>query len=245
MAGAAPEEDVARAAVHQGWRHVSMLHWRYPPEVVGALLPDGLEVDVVDGSAWVSLTPFLVTGFRVTGLPPVPWLSSFPETNLRTYVRGADGSDGLWFLSLDVASVATTIGARLGYGVPYHWASMSVEEEGDDVFAYRGDRRSSDGTSYDVAVRRGSRILSLSPLDELLTGRWRAFSQHAGRLWEVPVRHEPWPLRTGTLVRCKETLLDAGGLPAPAGPPLVHFADAVDAHLGFPRHAGERTNTDA
>ena len=84
MAGREPEEDVARPAVHQRWRDVAMLHWRYPPDVVAALLPDELEVDVVDGSAWVSLTPFLVKGFRVTGLPSLPFLSDFLWRRLRT-----------------------------------------------------------------------------------------------------------------------------------------------------------------
>src|SRR3954451_183544 len=107
MAGREPEEDVTRPVVHQGWRNVAMLHWRYPVEVVATLLPDELEVDVIDGSALVSLTPFLVEGFRITGLPALPFLSDFPETNLRTYVRGPDGLDGLWSLSLDVTSIAT------------------------------------------------------------------------------------------------------------------------------------------
>src|SRR3954469_2832949 len=90
VAGRDPEEDVSRPAVHQGWRDVAMLHWRYPSDVVAALLPDELEVDVVDGSAWVSLTPFMVKGFRVTGLPSLPFLSDFEETNLRTYARARD-----------------------------------------------------------------------------------------------------------------------------------------------------------
>lgn len=235
MAGREPEEDVARPAVHQGWRDVAMLHWRYPPDVVAALLPDDLEVDVIDGSAWVSLTPFMVKGFRVAGLPSLPFLSDFEETNLRTYARARDGLDGLWFLSLDVSSMATTIGARLGYGVPYHWATMSVEREGDGRFRYRGDRRTRPHAAYDVVVERGQPLSEPSDLDHLLTGRWRAFSRHAGRLWEVAVRHEPWPLRAAEVITWNESLLAAAGLPQPAEPPYAHFADGVDAALALPR----------
>src|SRR4051812_20010743 len=118
MAGRAPEEVVRRAVVHQGWHQMTMLHWRFPVESIAPFLPSGLQVDTFDGSAWVSLTPFLITGFRVGPLPSIPRMTTFPETNLRTYARSADGVDGLWFLSLEVDSLATTVGARVGYGVP-------------------------------------------------------------------------------------------------------------------------------
>ena len=54
-------------------------------------LPPGLEVETFDGSAWVGLVPFAM---RVTlpRSPLVPWLSRFPETNVRTYARSADGN---------------------------------------------------------------------------------------------------------------------------------------------------------
>src|SRR4051812_22094227 len=109
---------------------MSFLHWSYDADAVAALLPPGLAVDTHGGKAWISLTPFRMERFRVSGLPPVPGLSNFPETNLRTYVVGPDGRDGIFFLSLEVDSLATTLGARLAYGAPYHWADMKVEQNG-------------------------------------------------------------------------------------------------------------------
>ena len=106
MAGREQEEKVRRPATIQRWRALTFLHWRYEPASVQRLLPAGLEVDTWDGSAWVSLTPFLMVDIQIADLPPVPMLSTFPETNLRTYVRGPDGRDGLWFLSLEADSLA-------------------------------------------------------------------------------------------------------------------------------------------
>jgi uncharacterized protein YqjF (DUF2071 family) len=232
VAGRQPEEAVRQPVVHQGWRHLSFLHWSYDPEVIAALLPDGLEVDTFDGRAWVGLTPFLVTGFRPALLPAIPGLSTFPETNLRTYVRDKSGRDGLWFLSLEVDSVATTVGARIGYGVPYHWSSMSVEC--GDVVTYRSRRRSGDAT-HDIAVRPGEALAERSAFEDWLTGRWRAFTHHAGRLFDVPVRHESWPLQAATIVRLDETLRQVAGLPPCDEAPLVHFSSGVTAHLGPPR----------
>ena len=84
------------------WDELTFIHWRYEPEQVQRLLPEGLEVETMDGSAWVGLVPF----FLRVGLPhvrPVPWLSQFAETNVRTYVRSADGRSGVWFFSLEAA----------------------------------------------------------------------------------------------------------------------------------------------
>ncbi len=90
------------------WDTLAFLHWRYEPEVVQALLPPGLRVEVRDGSAWVALVPFVLEVTR-PDRPPVPWLSRFAETNVRTYVTADDGSTGVWFLSLDAARLAAVL----------------------------------------------------------------------------------------------------------------------------------------
>ncbi len=80
------------------WEQVTFIHWRFDPEVVQRLLPSGLTVETFDGSAWVGLVPF----YMRVALPrsrSVPWLSRFAETNVRTYVRSADGTSGVWFLA--------------------------------------------------------------------------------------------------------------------------------------------------
>ena len=111
----------------QAWTMLTFLHWRYPANVIRPFLPRHLTLDLFDDSAWVSLTPFLLKGLRPPLLPSLPWFSQFPETNLRTYVRGPDGTSGIWFFSLEAARVLAVIGARTLYGLPYQWASMRGE----------------------------------------------------------------------------------------------------------------------
>ena len=56
--------------------------------------------------------------------PPRPVdATSTPETNLRTYVQGPDGRDGVWCLSLDIgsatlAAVLRRVSPRLGISCP-------------------------------------------------------------------------------------------------------------------------------
>ena len=45
------------------------------------MLPPGLRVDTCDGKARVGLIPFRMQ-VAAPGLPPVPHLSTFPETNI-------------------------------------------------------------------------------------------------------------------------------------------------------------------
>ena len=234
MAGALPEEEVPRPVVHQSWRDMTFLHWRYDPGDIAAHLPEGVRPDVRDGSAWVGLTPFSVCNFRLPLTPPLPGLSSFPETNLRTYVIGPDGRDGIWFFSLEVDSLATTIGARLGFGVPYRLADMSVEWIGSEV-RYRSRRRTDPGVGHDITSRPGSPLEDADELDHWLTGRWRAWTVVAGKTADVPVHHQPWPLWSCEVTNLEENLLVDAGLPAADGDPVAHFSPGVDAKLGPPR----------
>src|SRR5689334_9980511 len=102
------------AVMLQKWLRLTFLHWRYPPQELAATLPRGLEIDTFDGSAWLGLVPFHLEDWRPPHLPALPWLSWFPETNLRTYVRSRSGS-GVWFYSLDAARLPAVAGARLAF----------------------------------------------------------------------------------------------------------------------------------
>src|SRR5437660_7938168 len=115
---AAPDSGVRVPLLRQAWRTVPFVHWRYPAAALQAQLPDGMTVEEYDGSAWLTLTPLQMRDVRLPAMPAVPRLSVFPETNLRTYVRGPAGRPGVWFFSLDAASTWITIGARLLLGAP-------------------------------------------------------------------------------------------------------------------------------
>jgi uncharacterized protein YqjF (DUF2071 family) len=214
---------------------MTFLHWPYPADDIRPLLPAHVEVDTYEGSGWVSITPFLMKDFRLGLLPAVPGLSTFPETNVRTYVRGPDGTDGLWFFSLEADSVATVVGASSLYGVPYQFADMTVDE--GDLVRYRSRRRERPEIGHDIGVRPGGACAAASERDHWLTGRWRAYSTVAGRLVKVPVQHQPWPLHDAEIVDLEQSLLSAAGLPEPDGAPLVQYSPGVDVRLGVPQPA--------
>lgn len=231
MAGPLPEERVGRPITYQRWGSLTFLHWSFDPAVIQRRLPAGLTVDTFDGAAWVSMTPFFMT-FRVAGLPPIPGMRAFPETNVRTYVRGPDGQDGIWFFSLDASSLPLVLTARALYGVPYVWADMGVEV--GSTVRYRSRRRLGPPAGHDITVRPGAPCEGTA-LDHWLSGRWRGWTRVAGQPCSVPAEHPPWLLHEATVVDLEESLLAANGLRRPGEPALVRYSPGTDARLGLPR----------
>ncbi|WP_432870516.1 YqjF family protein [Microbispora rosea] len=228
---------VERPVMHHHWADITFIHWRYPPELVQAFLPDGLTADAYEGSAYVGLTPFLMRDVRAPGLPPLPWLSRFPETNVRTYVRDGRGRGGLWFLSLDAGRLPAVLGARATYRLPYYWSDMSVTGEGARR-RYRCRRRwpGPAGARCDADVDLGAAMTEAERdgLADFLVERYRLFTVVAGRLATAEVEHPRWPLHRARLAGLEQGLLEAAGLPAPGHDPLVYASPGVPVRIGMP-----------
>jgi len=118
-----------RPVGYQRWRNLLFIHWPVPAAALRRLVPRQLDLDLYDGQAYLSLVPFLVAESRPRGIPRA-LATRFLETNLRTYVRAADGEAGIYFFSLDASSLLAVSAARLLYGLPYFPAVMSVRTEG-------------------------------------------------------------------------------------------------------------------
>ncbi|HXE14064.1 MAG TPA: DUF2071 domain-containing protein [Bryobacteraceae bacterium] len=226
-----PPHPVKRPLMFQGWDWLTFLHWRYAPEVVRPLIPRELELDTFDGAAWIALTPFIVTALRPPALPALPWISEFPEMNVRTYVRGPDGERGIWFYTLEADRLAAVAGARLSFGLPYRWANMQLRCDAQQV-EYTSRRHFSTARAHAI-VRRGSRIQS-NEHERFLTARFRLYTRLAGKLAFAQVEHPPWALESATLVDLNQNVIQHSNLPAPSGNPLVHFSRSIRVRIGRP-----------
>lgn len=234
-------DPVRLAVMRQQWLDLAYVHWRYDPAAVQMLLPDGLTVDTFDGSAWVGLIPFSMRGIGLGRGPAVPYLGTFAEVNVRTYVV-ADGRPGVWFFSLDVDRLLPALVARATYRLPYCWGRTLHVRDGDTlttVVRRRWPERISDSL---LTVRMGDPIApaDVDELDVFLTARWGLYSATRRGVRYAPVDHGPWPLRTAELVEVDESLVAAAGLPAPTGTPHVRCSDGVRVRIGLPHSATNR-----
>ena len=233
--GARPVE-IARPVMLHRWETVTFLHWRFEPFAVQRLLPPNLEVETADGSAWVGLVPF----YMRVALPrarSVPWLSRFCETNVRTYVRDQEGRSGIWFFSLDAARLGAVAVARTTYRLPYFWSKMRLRRDGAVVrYACRRRWPGPRGAMSRVTVEVGDAYApgTVGELVYFLTARWILFSVAGAGHRFARASHPPWPLYRARAIDVDDELLEAADLPAPDGPPLVHFSPGVTVRIGRP-----------
>jgi uncharacterized protein YqjF (DUF2071 family) len=224
----------------QTWRELLFAHWELPPDVVRRVVPPQLPLDLRDGSAWVGVTPFRVTGLRAHGLPPIPGTASFLELNVRTYVV-VDDRPGIYFFSLDASSRAAVFAARRGYRLPYFHADISIERNGAAV-AYSSTRRSSDGPPASFEAQYGPSGPRLAvvegSLERWLAERYCLYTIDArGRVLRGDIHHHPWPLQPARAGLAVNRMGDQVGLDL-SGEPLLHYSGRQDTVLWALRPVG-------
>jgi uncharacterized protein YqjF (DUF2071 family) len=221
--------------MYQKWRSLLFLHWELPPDLVASLLPQGLDLDLYEGKAYVGLVPFTMRGIRPVGFPAVPWLSNFHETNVRTYVHVQGRDPGVWFFSLDAANPVAVALARSLFHLPYYHARMTLTHAPDGVISYRSTRRTTGSTEVASEIAGSPRGLAspaqVGTLEHFLVERYLLYSTRRGRLYRGQVHHAPYPVQGAAVFGVKESLLRAAGLHQPAEPPLAHFAEGVDVEV--------------
>jgi uncharacterized protein YqjF (DUF2071 family) len=89
----------------QSWRDLLFAHWPIPAAALRSLVPRALEIQEFEGTSWIGVVPFRMAGVMRRPLPDLPWISAFPELNLR-FLRRARRQAGVWFLSLDATNLS-------------------------------------------------------------------------------------------------------------------------------------------
>ncbi len=221
----------------QHWRDLTFLHWRVDPAVVAPLLPPGVRPDVFDSSTWVGLIPFQMSQAGFGNGPGLPYIGTFPETNVRLYSVDAYGRRGVVFASLEASRLAFVLGARAVLGLNYTWSRMRIERH-DGLLTYRSRRRwpAPRGAETTIVVRPGPTTVENDPLADFLTARYGLHTRRLGRTLYLPNTHTAWPLVTAELVALDDDLLAAAGLGALAdrAPDSVLYSRGVRTQFGGP-----------
>ena len=230
-----------RAVMRQNWRDLLFLHWPVRPEFLRPFVPPQLELDVFDGTAFIGLVPFTMTGVRPIGFPPVWGLSSFHETNVRTYVHHAGRNPGVWFFNLEAANSIAVHLARRFFHLPYHHARMFLERERAPgatkaaTVLYAGVRRWPGPLPASYAIRATPtelvKPLQAGSLEDFLIERYILYAVGNDRLYEGRVHHTPYPIRNAKIHSVDETLLAAAGIERPNIAPLAHYSSGVNVEV--------------
>ena len=223
--------------MRQSWHDLLFAHWPIDVDQLRPLVPAVFDLDLYDGVAWIGVVPFQMTNVTPRGMPPLPWLSAFPELNVRTYVRVAD-RPGVYFFSLDAGRALAAYTARLLLNLPYFAAAMEVSATATSV-VYESHRTQghvpADLTATYAPI--GSPFTaSRGTLEYFLTERYCLYHQdRRGRPYRLDIHHLPWTLQPADAEFEQNTMMHAAGLSCHQTRPLLHFSRRQDMVGWLPR----------
>ena len=220
MVSTAAESD-PRTAGYQRWAKLTFLHWRVAAETLQRLLPTSLRIQQFDGSAWLGVVPFSMERVRPWWSPPVPGVSWFLETNLRTYVVDERGVAGVWFFALDANSRLAVNLARTFWHLPYKLSAMSLsvnrsyENSATARITYAGLRKESPAAQYELTLDlpdAAPQPAEPGTLEHFLVERYLLFAtDRRQQLRTGRVHHQPYRIITPTSISGVQSLTSAIG----------------------------------
>lgn len=229
----------ARPFLTAHWRHLAMLNYAVPPEVLQPFVPRGTELDSWQGKTFASVVGFLFLDTRVWGMA-VPFHRDFEEVNLRFYVRreAEDGwRRGVVFVKEIVPRLAVAGLARLLYGeryvaLPMRHESAGNPQEGEMSVTY-GWRRRGRWNGIRGSVSGAPQEAPPGSEEEFITEHyWGYAARRGGGSVEYRVEHprwRVWPL-SKTVLDCDVAGLygDAFAGPLAAEPSSAFLADGSE-----------------
>lgn len=239
-----------RAVTQQQWLDATFLHWPVDPDRVAPLLPAGTRPDLLDGSAWVGLISFRMTGLGTGRGRRAPWVGEFLETNVRTYTVDDAGRRGVFFLTLECDRLAAVIGARALLGLNYRWSAQSLRRANtgqEHLVTWTSRGRPRPWTPQSPSRRTGFTVLvdptpvTPSATDLFLTARFGLHHSIRNRTVWMPNTHDAWPLQRGRLLDSRDELVAWCGLPGVTDDPpqSVLYSPGVRTTFGAPQRVWE------
>ena len=228
-----------RWAMTQRWNDLLFAHWPIATAKMQAQLPEWLEADTIEGSAWLGAVPFWLDRIKVRGMPAIPGLRSFPDLNLRTYVRDRfTGTPGFYCFSVDSSNLLAVAAAHLVYHLPYRLAEMYLEPRSEREFAFYSRRRFSRRQVIFKARYRGlgptraTTEMRPGSLEYFFTERPCVFSTNrAGEPIKTNLHHVSWPLEEAEAEIERNDLATAVGIELPKMDPVLHYSRRLAVYV--------------
>jgi len=214
------------------WHDLLFMHYPMEVDALRHLIPKSLEIDTFDGMAWLGIVPFRMTGVAPRFVPNVPFVSSFPELNVRTYVT-INGRPGVWFFCLEATNPLAVRVARTLFYLPYMDAKIELKncdcENNGKWIGYESNRTHKN--ELPATLKLDYRPIGTSfeaqpdSLESFLTSRYCLYSaDRRGKVFRGEIDHEPWKLRDAQAIVKENTMADWLGIQLPNEKPLLHFA---------------------
>jgi len=228
-----------RWAMTQRWNDLLFAHWPVPGQTLAKLLPEWLEPDIYQGSAWLGVVPFWLDRIKFRGVPPLPGIRNFPDLNLRNYVRDKyTSTPGVYCFSFDASNIFAIAVARSLFHLPYYWADMRFDQRSEREFAFSSSRHFAKGkVNFNARYRglgptRKTAEHSAGTFEYFFSERSYLFSANrAGQPVRAHLHHVPWPLEDAEAEIDRNDLAAAIGIELPQIEPVLHYSRRLAVYV--------------
>jgi uncharacterized protein len=228
-----------RWMLSQRWNDILFAHWRVPAATVSPFLPEGLQPDSFQGSAWIGLVPLWMDRLNFRGVPSLPGAQSFPEVHLRTYVHDQHtNTPGIYNLSVDIGSLLATAAVRLIFRQPCNWAEMRLNQRTEREFSFYSRRRFVAQSAIFSARYRGlgptRRLAEIrsGSLEYFFTERYCLFTRnHAGLALRSNIHAVASPLEDAEAEIERNDLPAALGIQVADQEPVLHYSRRLAVYV--------------
>jgi uncharacterized protein YqjF (DUF2071 family) len=213
----------------QAWNDLLFAHWPVARDRLRERVPASLELDLFENQAWLTITPFRLSDLSPRGVPALPWVSSFDEINVRTYVV-YKGIPGIYFFSLDANSTVAVGGATTLFHLPYFLADIEANDDRGRM-SYRSRRVNEPAAEFQAEYAAAGPLFEpqRGTLEYFLTERYCLYTQDSSaNAYRVEIQHRPWQLQAAEAQISINTMADAADLRLPSMAPVLHFARRQD-----------------
>ena len=209
------------------WLSLGMVHLELPPKELQPTVP--FELDLFEGSAFVSLVFFTMRNMRLVRAPALLNKLFYPFReqrflNVRTYVRHR-GERGIHFIAEWISNPLCVHLGPLLYSLPYHRGAHEFALAENGFRARVSDSETKTSLACDFRFHEAFRHCEPGSRDEFFFERYAAFNSHGRSAKSFHVSHAPWEQ-----CRAEPMILDDSLLKA-------HFPWFANAHVVGANHS--------
>jgi len=180
------------------WRKLVMINYAVDPEILKPYLPYNTELDLWNGTCYVSLIGFIFVNTKVMRFK-IPFHVNFEEINLRFYVKYKDGSNykrGVVFIKEIVPRPALSFVANLLYNENYETLkTRHAWIEGDDTLTVEYGWKKGNWNTIKVIADKNPVDIKPYSEEEFITEHFWGYTKiNASKTSEYEVAHPRWQI---------------------------------------------------
>lgn len=187
----------------QTWKNLLFQHFEISnTDFLQKLLPKNCQLDSFNGKYYLGLVTMNMTNVRHRAIKNVVWFKSYNELNVRAYIK-LNNKPGVLFLSLDVDSLISVLGARGLYGLPYRYRTFENSTQKVRMLQNKKEIFSCKYTTSDnyKTFEKGS-------FASWATERYFFANKYLGKSFIGEIDHKPWKLTSATVTNHNLNILD-------------------------------------